>query len=149
MGNGKWEMGNLEMKKWENEDSNNTVLWHNWWVVKQESRVYMCKVAQVFARGVGLYILLFAYPSLMRKQTICRQSICTRSSYLIHAISSADYSCRIVWLSYKAVEHYLLYSSQCMHLQITLADMHSTCLICSELVCVSTEKLLRTCICHR
>ena len=66
MGNEKWEMGkwrNGEMEKWGSRAGNDAVLQHNWWVVKQESRVYMlCKVAQVFARGVGLDTLSFALP---------------------------------------------------------------------------------------
>ena len=86
----------------------------------------LCKVAQVFARE-GRPIVLFAFiPFSGKESSYIRQSICTHSSYLIHATASADYSCGIVSLSYKAVVHYLL---QPVHANshiviISMSDLH-------------------------
>ena len=83
----------------------------------------LCKVAQVFARGVGLDTLSFALP-FSDEETNYMLTKCMHTLQLFDPcyISSADYSCRIVSLSNKAVEHYLLYP---VHPIINHTDMHS------------------------
>ena len=92
---GKWEMGNG--KKWNAHDTS--------------GKYMLCKVAQVFARG-GRPILLFAFiPFSGIKESSC---ILTKYMYTFQffdpcsrATASADYSCRIVSLSYKAIVVYI------------------------------------------